>query len=767
MLGSAADCVAAGSRQGTGSGILDASDLPMGTAPAPVQFPHFPSRLHALVWRNWQLVPIERIAKVVGATSRQVTELGQAMGLGAPPRITRDRQKRCALTVIRRNWHLLPYSQLLELLGWSADQMAYALREDDFLFIKLGSLKPKCDPIRWAEPSDAVRAQEERIAGTVRSEFGRLGSGAKDDLFGFVSRLSAKPAAPRVSRSSGDLRFCHSYFALYGDPLLEKDADPYPEGLLARLAATGVNGVWLQAVLYKLAHFPWQPDLSEGSHQRLRNLGRLVNRAAKHGIKVFLYLNEPRAMPLSFFVGRETLKGVVEGDHAALCTSVPEVQQYVVAAVSSVCAAVPGLGGFFTITASENLTNCWSHHHGEQCPRCGRRSPAQVVAEVNSLVARGIRQTGSNAQLLVWDWGWLDAWAEELVGSLPSEASLMSVSEWSLPIERGGVRGQVGEYSISAVGPGPRAKRHWALARKRGMRTVAKIQAGNTWELSAVPYISAVKNVANHAANLRVAGVNGLMLGWTLGGYPSPNLEVVAQVMGGQSPLDAMRFVAERRVGRILAPGLVEAWETFSTAFSEFPYDGAVLYQGPQQLGPANLLWAAPTQYRSTMTGFPYDDLDGWRAHYPPDIFAAQFDKVADGFNRAIQSLREAARRVHATRSERHALEDELRVAEASAIHFRSVANQARFVMTRRALATTRDVAESHRLINLLEHIIQSEQSLARRLCALQKQDSRIGFEAANQYFYVPLDLVEKVINCRDLLDRWLPAERSRLIGKN
>ena len=39
---------------------------------------------------------------------------------------------------------------------------------------------------------------------------------------------------------------------------------------------------------------------------------------------------------------------------------------------------------------------------------------------------------------------------------------------------------------------------------------------------------------------------------------------------------------------------------------------------------------------------------------------------------------------------------------------------------------------------------------------------SRIGFEASNQYYYVPVDLAEKILNCRDLLDRWLPAEKKR-----
>ena len=48
--------------------------------------------------------------------------------------------------------------------------------------------------------------------------------------------------------------------------------------------------------------------------------------------------------------------------------------------------------------------------------------------------------------------------------------------------------------------------------------------------------------------------------------------------------------------------------------------------------------------------------------------------------------------------------------------------------------------------------ILESEISLARRLHAIQLRDSRIGFEASNQYYYVPQDLLEKILNCRFLL---------------
>ena len=356
----------------------------------------------------------------------------------------------------------------------------------------------------------------------------------------------------------------------------------------------------------------------------------------------------------------------------------------------------------------------------------------------------------------------------------------MSVSEWSIPINRGGIATAVGEYSISTIGPGPRAQRHWELARRRGLKTIAKIQAGNTWELSAVPYIPAVENVARHAANLLRTNVDGLMLGWTLGGYPSPNLEVVAEIArtqadsspgagpaaneNRQAAAQAMQAVAERRFGKVLAPAFVQAWREFSVAFSEFPFHGGLVYNAPMQYGPSNLLWAEPTGYHATMIGFPYDDLDGWRAVYPPAVFIAQFEKVADGFEQALAKLNTVfpADRSKLRAGECQAANDEITVAEAAAIHFRTTANQARFVQTRRALAGAKAAAEARPLLQTLETILQDEIRLARRLHALQSRDSRLGFEASNHYYYVPADLAEKVLNCRDLLDRWLPAQRAK-----
>lgn len=835
---------------------LRISDLPKGAAPTPVPFPHFPDRLCAFVWRNWQLVPAGRLGQVVGTSAKEIIRVGRALGLAGPPRISADQQRRSYLTVIKRNWHLLPYEQLLALLDWTPAEMAFALREDDFLFIKLGNLKPQCEPLRFT-PSDAkTLEQARRIAKVIREEFPDGVGRMEEPLFDFVSQLSTKPSPSRFtfheSRPKFSPRFCYSYFALYGDPLLEPAADPFPDGYLARLAASGVDGVWLQGVLSKLAPFPWNETLSARYRERLANLRSLAARARRHGIGIYLYLNEPRALPLVFYDAHPELMGVTEGDHATLCTSHAEVRNYLVDSVATICRAVPDLAGVFTITASENLTNCWSHGAGGKCPRCGQRTAAEVIAEVNRLFREGIRRASSQTRLIAWDWGWADAWAADAIRKLPDDATLMSVSEWSIPIQRGGIDSVVGEYSISTIGPGPRAQRHWALARQRGLRTIAKIQAGNTWELSAVPYIPALENVARHALNLRKAQVDGIMLGWTLGGYPSPNLEVVAELAGenaraerrggeteiqtepkldehqrgsaafrplqrrldqttskraearapfGNLPVyghdarppksvlsaepsgradrpagheeqaqeeqaaleGALERVARRRFGEILAPDVVQAWREFSAAFGEFPYHGGLVYSAPMQLGPANPLWAEPTGYRATMVGFPYDDLDSWRAVYPTDVFISQFKKIAAGFDQAIVKLRGSIRGSEKKMRAEHrrALAAELSVAEAAAIHFHSTANQARFVQARRGLAAAKTAEDAKPRIETLAQTLADEIVLAKRLCAIQTRDSRIGFEASNQYYYVPVDLAEKVLNCRDLLEHWLPAQRA------
>ena len=51
--------------------------LPAGPAKPALAFPHFPDRLHAFIWRNWGLVPADRLAAVLGTTADNVRALNR------------------------------------------------------------------------------------------------------------------------------------------------------------------------------------------------------------------------------------------------------------------------------------------------------------------------------------------------------------------------------------------------------------------------------------------------------------------------------------------------------------------------------------------------------------------------------------------------------------------------------------------------------------------------------------------------------------------
>ncbi|MCP4786419.1 MAG: hypothetical protein GY903_16045 [Fuerstiella sp.] len=737
--------------------------LPVGAHPAALETPHFPDRLHAFVWRNWQLVEPQRLAGLVGTATSNIKQIAASMGLPEAGSDSAAMLERGYITLIRRNWHLLPYDQLLTLLDMTPEELAHTLREDDFLYIKLGRLKPKCEPLRYQKPNAAAQRRAAEIKQVVERHFGDLGAIKAEPRFHFVETLSSLEGTSEpgnhTSVDRGEpLRMVYSYFGLFGDPLADPEIEPIPDGLLARLAEKGVNGIWMHVVLRQLAPGGEDfPEFGQGHENRLRTLKKLVAKAKRYGIGIYLYMNEPRAMPPTFFENRPELAGIRQGDFWTLCTSQPQVRKWLSDSLAHVFGEVRDLGGVFTITASENLTNCASHGQHEQCERCRERTDAEIIAEVNTTIKEGVHRGSPKARVIAWDWGWKrHGDAPDIISLLPKDISLMSVSEWSLPIERGGVKSRIGEYSISAVGPGPRATKHWAYAKQAGLKTVAKVAFNNTWELSAVPFIPVMDLIAEHSENLQNAGVDGTMLSWTLGGYPSPNL-LVSQYFSSQPGATretVLTRIAQERYGNAAAPDARRAWTAFSDAFRNFPYSGAAMYRAPQQIGPANLLYARPTSYASTMVCFPYDHLAGWRGPYPAAVFAEQFEKITQGWAEGIRHLEKVL--ANSTDRQRDSAESDLSVARAVYLHFASVANQVRFVMARDAMSQPNVREEQKRqLRKQLQQVVDGEISLARELFFVASQDSRIGYEASNHYFYVPLDLVEKVINCEFLRDQF------------
>lgn len=737
------------------SGFAQDAVLPHGEARPPIVTAHFPDRVHEFVWRNWSAVEPPRLAKILGASVEDVTAVAESMGLPRDPVVPPEMIQRGYITLIRRNWHLLPYEQLLELVDMTPERLAFALREDDFLWVKLGRVKPKCEPLRYRPPDAAARRRAAEIRRVVQQDFGKEILRPGEPRFDFVRQLSTPPhSAPPPQPHEGLLKLVYSYLAVYGDPLANPDLDPYPDGFLQRLAAVGVNGIWLHAVLRDLAPGGAAfPEFGRESQRRLTNLQSLVKRAARHGIGVYLYLNEPRAMPESFFRTRPELAGVPQEHFRAMCTSQAVVRKWMSDALTYIFSNVPELAGVYAITASENLTNCASLGGWKQCPRCQKRTDAAIIAEVVATLEEGVHRGNPKAKVIVSDWGWRGHGdAREIIRLLPKPVWLMSVSEWSMSIKRGGIESKVGEYAISAVGPGPRAVPHWQTAAERGLKRAAEIQFNNTCEIASIPYLPVLDLIAEHVHNLAPFKLDGMLIGWTMGGHPSPNFQIAQRLTAKPEadPAAALDALARERFGESGGPHARKAWTIMSEGYREYPFHIRVVYNSPVQMGPANPLYASSTGYRATMWGLPYDDLNTWRGPYPGEVFAAQFQKMAEAWQPGIQGLKTAVERAPAAR--RQEVRADLLYARAAAIHFQSVANQARFIIARNALQTATSAEDERRLRAEIKRRLESEIALARELFDLVREDSRIGFEPSCHYFYLPLDLVEKVINCRWLL---------------
>ena len=90
--------------------------LPVGPPKPALDASHFPDREHAFVWRNWTLVEPECLAAVLDTSIDNVLRMARSMGLPQGRQVCTRMSQRGQMTLLRRNWHLLPYKQLLVLL---------------------------------------------------------------------------------------------------------------------------------------------------------------------------------------------------------------------------------------------------------------------------------------------------------------------------------------------------------------------------------------------------------------------------------------------------------------------------------------------------------------------------------------------------------------------------------------------------------------------------------------------------------------------------
>lgn len=680
-----------------------------------IPMPHFPTIHQAFIFRAYEYVSPERIAKILKTDVENVRQCAKEMGLCE----CEDEKvwlEKGYITIIRAMWHILPYDQLLELLEMDEGTFSVILREEDFLDVKLKE-KPDCAPVRWRELTEEEKAKTAQIKKAMETI-----------SFEGVKPFEFNYNVPEL-KFSGKEYFKSRYIYLFTGLYLhafDVDSRVYcPDELLESYKKLGINGLWTQAVLYQLTEFPFEPSVSKGYEKRLANLKDFVARCKKYGIKLFLYLNEPRSMPDEFYKKYPQFAGHThDTGRLCLCTSAKEVRDYLTNNIEWLCRQVPDIGGFFTITRSENPTNCYSHSTPETCtcPRCKNRSVGEVIGEVISCFEEGAHRVSPDIQVIAWDWAWSkkNNSTEEIIDNLPDNVTMLCKSEEGVEFTFGGVTNTVRDYSITKVGPGKIAKTNWQQAKKRGLSLGAKVQVTTSWECSTVPAVPVYPIIEKHIKALRNEGVDTLMLSWTLGGYPSLCLA------------HAAKYFYENCEMPELSDNVKKACDIISEALYEFPSSLHVEYYGPHNAGPSTLLYDKPTGYEATMTCFAYDDLIKWRDNYPEDVYEEQFTKICSGLEKALLLL------------ENEPENETVIMAKATYYTYKASLNQIQFIRAR----DKGDIAV------MLEKA-KSEIEIARSMLELMNKDASIGFEAANHYYYSKGQLAEKILNCEDIIKRY------------
>lgn len=570
----------------------------------------------------------------------------------------------------------------------------------------------------------------------------------------------------------------------------EEDAGPdtfYHDNLLMRLAEHGFNGIWLRGSFRHFAKVSVFPEFGANSDEILGRLRALTQRAARYGLKVFLYLNEPLGIAEhdDFFKRHPQCRGSASTYKPMinLCTSTPEIKTYLRESSQYILSRVPELAGYVMITASEYPSHCWCRtgidpEHPERqvgevasCPRCASRTPQEVVGEVVSLIREGAVAVNPEIEIIAWNWSWA-MWEQDpqvgVLRALPPETIVMGDYERGDPAEALGFAYTNDEYNIKVVGPSQRFQGVADFLRSEGRPVYARIQIGTTHENPDIPYLPVPQKIAEKYLSLPRAGVTGMMTCWNFGNMPSLGTQIAGEFTWSPQPTveEGLRAIASRQFGAAVAEEVVAAWETMSRAHDAFPGSIPVMYTGPLSRGPNFPFIFDQIDRRFPNSWLLDKEIDGdrldWASPFGPEkVLECYRAEVAGGWP-AVRRLEAAIARTSG--EDRRRLERETGVMAFHLIQTESAANVVDFLLRRNEFHAAEDSEEKRALLDRIEAICRAELQNAAAALPLLAADPRLGWHGeAYGYMINAAAIGEKLARLRGLVEERLPREREAL----
>jgi hypothetical protein len=551
----------------------------------------------------------------------------------------------------------------------------------------------------------------------------------------------------------------------------------YTDEELKGIAYSGFNAIWVHGLLRHIVKSDIFEEFGKNALLHQSNMNELIERAAKYGIKVFLYMQPPRAINKNapFWKAHPDVAGSMEdvktndgtiGTYISLCSSCDKVKKHLKVSARELALTMPNMGGVILITASEYPSHCWGRGGFKvvetgnlemrkiNCPSCIDRNPIDVVNEIIHLVHSGIREVSTDMETIFWNWGW-SAYEKDpsptIINNLPHDGILMA------GFERGGEKMILGrkrvidEYSLSYSGPSERFENVLKTAKKKKLRVMGKLQIGTTHELATTPNLPLIGNLYDKAKAMKLNEISCFMGCWNFGNMITANTTSFNYFLNKNVLKDKkteLKNFAEEYFPGCDSKETAEAWLKFSEAMDNYPFSIPFLYTSPINYTLAYPLEPGPPDDIPCGRSWLMDkirgsNLDNSLVQFTLEEIINGFEKVHEIWKEGVELFEEAL-----ANSKNKYAKDELSVVRACCHIFRSARNVYKVYKLRKNWA-------DDKFYSYLE-IIEDEIENLRKVLPLLKKDRRLGFHVeAFGYMFDASSVKEKI----SLLEKQLKIE--------
>lgn len=554
---------------------------------------------------------------------------------------------------------------------------------------------------------------------------------------------------------------------------LGAEIEGYPDAYLDRLAHDGVNAIWVQEHLRVLIPSDIIPEYGIGCEARVAKLNRLIDRAERYGIGVYLQGVEPA----SSMHGNDAIKKHPElngqqfyGSELAFCPSTEAGAAYIKEVTARLFTLVPKLKGLLTITIGEACSTCASTNGANlTCPVCLEKegSGGKALVSAEQAMIDGMRAAKPDAEYISWAYA-LRACEEETRKeylNLRSKDVISMVNfEDFASVEQEGKLKLAIDYWIAYPGPGPLFREAAEAAQKNGVHQFAKIQVCSSHEISTVPYVPVPGILYEKYKYMHENGVDGVLYCWYFGSYPSVMSKAAGELAFApfyETKEEFLTHLAGIYWGRNTKE-VVEAYLQFEKGYKNYPLNTCFEWHSPIGDGTAWPLHLEPVDLPISKAYEMGDMVGSDRVGEAMFMGHTHEDALALCSRMSAQWHKGAELLSKVTPIENGEGEEQRYVARALDILFESGKNILQFYKYRNQLAFLQGDAST--VLNKMRAIAEKEIENAEALAALSEADGRLGYHAeAAAYKFFPEKLTWRIEELEKMLETEFPAAEKRI----